>query len=226
MCVPLGATATDIPDMSRRHPRLTGVSQIGHPDTSGCVESTYVARPASASAVTDRERFTRLYDRHFHEIFAYCARRVPAQTAHDVVSDVFVVVWRRIDEVPPDAERGWLFGVARGVLANTWRSESRRGNLAAKLRTLRSTTAEEIDLDHMTSTDGAPVRRALGRLRAADQEILRLAAWEELTGPEMAIALDVSLSAVQQRLSRAKKRLAKALADVAANEDTARGVRR
>ena len=176
--------------------------------------------------MTDRERFTRLYDQHFHEIFAYCARRVPAQIAQDVVSDVFVVVWRRINDVPQGAERAWLFGVARGVLQNTWRSESRRGNLVAKLRTLRSATAVEIDLDLVASTDGVLVRRALGRLRAGDQEILRLAAWEELTGPEMAIALDIGLSAVQQRFSRAKTRLAKALADVAANEDTARGVRR
>jgi len=176
--------------------------------------------------VTDRERFTLLYDRHFHEILGYCARRVPAQTAHDAVSDIFLVVWRRIDDVPTDTERAWLFGVARGVLANSRRSESRRDNLIAKLRTLRSPTAVEIDLDVVASTEGALVRRALARLRAADQEVLRLAAWEELNGPEMAIALDVSLSAVQQRLSRAKQRLAKALADEATNEHRARGLRR
>ncbi len=190
------------------------------------MEAINVAIPVSEPALSNRERFTWLYDQHFHEIFTYCARRVPAQTAHDVVSDVFVVVWRRIDDVPPDAERAWLFGVARGVLANNWRSESRRGNLAARLRTLRPSAAVEVDLDLVSSTDGVLVRRALGRLRAGDQEVLRLAAWEELTGPEMAIALDVSLSAAQQRFSRAKRRLAKALADVAANEDTARGGRR
>jgi len=190
------------------------------------VEAIKFTKPANESRVTDRERFTCLYDQHFQEILGYCARRVPAQTAHDVVSDIFVVVWRRIDDVPPGNERAWLFGVARGVLANTWRSESRRENLVAKLRTLRSPTTVEIDLDVVASTEGVLVRRALARLRAADQEILRLAAWEELTGPEMAIALDVNLSAAQQRLSRAKQRLAKALADAATDEDTARGVRR
>jgi RNA polymerase sigma-70 factor (ECF subfamily) len=186
------------------------------------VEEITIAMRASESAMTDRERLTWLYDQHFHEIFAYCARRVPAHTAHDVVSDVFVVVWRRIDDVPRDAERAWLFGVARGVLANTWRSESRRGNLVAKLRTLRFPTAVDIDVDLVATTDGVVVRQALARLGAGDQEILRLAAWEELSGPEIAIALDVSLSAVQQRLSRAKKRLANALAT---GEDTSRGVR-
>ena len=49
---------------------------------------------------------------------------------------------------------------------------------------------------------------ALSQLRGPDREILRLAAWEELTGPEIAIVLGISLSAVQQRLHRAKKRLA------------------
>jgi len=181
-----------------------------------------MARPASAPAVTDRERFARLYDQHFQEVFAYCARRVAAETAHDVVSDVFVVVWRRIHEVPADAERGWLFGVARGVLQNVWRSEARRGNLVAKLRTLSSATAMEIDEDLVSADEGVPVRRALARLSAGDQEILRLAAWEELTGPEMAVALDVSLSAVQQRLSRAKRRLAQTLTKVAADEETVR----
>ena len=176
--------------------------------------------------MNDRARFTRLYDRHFHEIFDYCARRVPADTAHDVVSDVFVVVWRRIDEIPVDAERGWLFGVARGVLQNTWRAESRRGNLTTKLRRMRRPAVDDVDVDLVASADAVPVRRALARLSASDQEVLRLAAWDELTGPEMAVALDVSLSAVQQRLSRAKKRLAKALADVAADDESVRGVHR
>ena len=182
--------------------------------------------PAKASLLTDRERFILLYDQHFQEILGYCARRVPVQTAHDVVSDIFLVVWRRIDDVPHDTERAWLFGVARGVLANTRRSQSRRDNLVAKLRAVRTPMTVEIDFDNLASIEGVRVRRALARLRADDQEILRLAAWEELSGPEIAIALELNLSTVQQRLYRAKKRLSKALADQVSNEDPPTGVRR
>ena len=38
-----------------------------------------------------------------------------------------------------------------------------------------------------------------------------LAAWEELTGPEIARALDISVAAADQRLHRAKRRFAKML---------------
>lgn len=58
------------------------------------------------------------------------------------------------------------------------------------------------------------VLTALRSLKALDREVLMLAAWEELTAPEMADALGISLSAVEQRLHRAKRRLAKVLRPV------------
>jgi RNA polymerase sigma-70 factor (ECF subfamily) len=36
-----------------------------------------------------------------------------------------------------------------------------------------------------------------------------LAAWEELTAPEIAVVLDISTSVAEQRLHRAKRRFAK-----------------
>jgi RNA polymerase sigma-70 factor (ECF subfamily) len=51
---------------------------------------------------------------------------------------------------------------------------------------------------------------AAASLRDADQEILRLAAWEGLSHAEIAGILEISVAAVDQRLHRAKQRLAKA----------------
>ena len=53
--------------------------------------------------------------------------------------------------------------------------------------------------------------RALDHLRPADREVLMLSAWEDLTGPEIARALGLSVSAAEQRLRRAKHRFARAL---------------
>ena len=55
-------------------------------------------------------------------------------------------------------------------------------------------------------TQDEAVLHALQKLRPNDQEILRLAAWEELSGPEIAATLGISLNAVHQRLARAKRR--------------------
>ena len=52
---------------------------------------------------------------------------------------------------------------------------------------------------------------ALGSMRAGDQEVLRLAIWEDLAASEIAVVLGVSVSAAEQRLHRAKKRLARVL---------------
>lgn len=47
---------------------------------------------------------------------------------------MFVVAWRRIEEVPAaDEALPWLYGVARNVLANRARSVRRRGRLSAKV---------------------------------------------------------------------------------------------
>ena len=54
---------------------------------------------------------------------------------------------------------------------------------------------------------------AMAELKPGDQEILMLAAWEELSGPEIAAVLGISTSAAEQRLHRAKKRLANVLTE-------------
>ena len=48
---------------------------------------------------------------------------------------------------------------------------------------------------------------ALGRLRPADAEVLRLWAWEDLGPAEIAEALQISVNAANLRLHRARQRL-------------------
>jgi RNA polymerase sigma factor (sigma-70 family) len=49
------------------------------------------------------------------------------------------------------------------------------------------------------------VLEALSRLNATDREILRMAAWEELSHAEIANALDVGVDVVRQRFYQARK---------------------
>ena len=53
--------------------------------------------------------------------------------------------------------------------------------------------------------------KALQQMRSADREVLMLSAWEELTGPQIAKVLGVSVSAAEQRLHRARHRFAQTL---------------
>ena len=156
--------------------------------------------------------FIGLYEAHYDEILAYCARRTSSAEADEVAAEVFTIAWRRLDKIDADTARGWLFGVARGVLANSWRSTQRRTRLMDRVRGTATEPTESIDELAQRRGEHAEVLTALSRLRSSDQEVLMLAAWEELTGREIAQALDVSIAAAEQRLHRAKKRLAKTLA--------------
>lgn len=80
--------------------------------------------------------FEALYSAHYDALLRYALRRVadPADAA-DVVAETWTVAWRRRTQLPGgDADRLWLFGVARRVLANQRRGQLRRSQLTDRLR--------------------------------------------------------------------------------------------
>lgn len=172
------------------------------------------------SGVTDDDtRFGSIYDAHRVALMAYCRRRLPHDAVDDVLADVFLTAWRRIDQIPSGSELVWLYGVARNVAANQQRSFIRRSRLRARVQSRRldaapDTAAVRIDEDHA-------VLDALATLSEPDQEVLRLRAWEELNSAEIGVVLGISTSAVDMRLSRARRRLERAMSSVGFNVNVA-----
>jgi RNA polymerase sigma-70 factor, ECF subfamily len=146
-----------------------------------------------------RARFERVFRHAYEPVQRYVQRRAPASVVDDVVADTFLTVWRRLDDVPADAELAWCYAVARRTLANTRRGDQRRDALTARLQ------HEPVD----QPTHGEPaLERALAELDPDDRELLRLWAWEGLAPREIAVVLDVSANAASIRLHRAKRALA------------------
>jgi RNA polymerase sigma-70 factor (ECF subfamily) len=167
--------------------------------------------PPSDDLVTDRARFTALFDAHAPDLLAYVIRRLPDRTsAPDVVADVFLVAWRRIDDVPHgDAARLWLFGVARMTLQNERRGQRRHEALGERLR---AELAVQPDAPEPEERDPA-LAAALARLRPDDRELLLLIGWDGLTPSEAAVVLDISAETTRVRVHRARARLRQLLAD-------------
>lgn len=127
----------------------------------------------------------------------------------DATAEVFLVAWRRIDEVPVGGEAlPWLYSVAYGVVSNIWRGISRREKLARKLESIGVESSPPPDDVVVMRQEAVEILKALKKLSRSDQEILRLSIWEELDSSSVALTLDVSRDAVNQRLSRARRRLA------------------
>lgn len=150
------------------------------------------------------DRFEALYARHFGDVLAYTLRRAPRALAQDATADTFLVVWRRLDDVP-DNPLPWLLAVARKSLANQRRSAHREHVLRERLAAEPRQEAPDHELD------GPPIVAALSCLRERDREVLMLAAWEELDSKQAGIVLGCSPTAYRLRLLRARKKLEHAL---------------
>ncbi|MGQ0847875.1 MAG: RNA polymerase sigma factor [Actinomycetota bacterium] len=151
-------------------------------------------------------RFREVHDRFYRDVFAYCRRRTDADSVEDAVADTFLTAWRRSDEIPPgDQALPWLYGVAYRVLAHQWRSHLRRRRLTKKVAELAGIAMIMPEEIVIAGHEQRQVLTALGALGHHDQEILRLAVWEELSHAEIATALGVNVGAVRQRFHAARR---------------------
>jgi RNA polymerase sigma-70 factor (ECF subfamily) len=158
-----------------------------------------------------RQRFEAVAAEVMEPVRRYLARRTDPATADDVLSEVLLVVWRRLDDVP-DEVLPWTYGVARHCLANAERTERRQGRVAGRISVVdppRETTDEPGPRDEV-------LHEALEVLTSTERELVALWAWEQLTPAEIATVLDVTPNAVSLRLLRAKTKLAEEIRKIEA----------
>lgn len=162
---------------------------------------------------TAREtRFDKLYRSYQRPVLAYLFRRADQDTALEVAADTFVVAWRRIEDIPEgDDARLWLYGVARRSLANHRRAGTRFTALTRKLAGVRDDSDPSPEAVVLRRAEDKEMLDAVAHLRPQDQELLRLATWEELPRTDIARMLGTTPHAVRQRLYRITRRLARDL---------------
>jgi RNA polymerase sigma-70 factor (ECF subfamily) len=137
-------------------------------------------------------------------VAAYLARRqypMSKTDLEDLVEEVLIIVWRRLDDIPQGAEIPWSIGVARNVRRNAVR---KLYNGQAATDQLRPATATASAEDSYLADEG--VRSALAALHDDDRDLLLLHFWDGLRADEIAVILGISANAAAVRLSRAQER--------------------
>lgn len=165
-----------------------------------------------------RRRFEGLFASYGSDIVAYCGWRADsASDAQDAVAEVFLTVWRRLDELPDgDATRVWLYATARRVIANQRRSTLRRGALQERLAREAATAPQEAS---SSAHEEVLVHEALGRLGPGDREVLLLAEWEGLSPDQIATVLGCLSVTARGRLHRARRRFRTVFEELVARDD-------
>jgi len=147
-------------------------------------------------------RFRRVFA-HLQPVADYAARR-GSSDPEAIAAETMAIAWRRLDRVPVDDPRPWLFVTARNLLMAERRRSARRSQADRALPRPEAVAA-------VGSADPA-VTRALQTLPERDREALLLVAWEDLTPAQAAEALGISPVAFRVRLLRARRRFARLLA--------------
>ena len=158
------------------------------------------------------EQFRRLFRQNYTSLMVYAMRRTSRADAEDVVAEAFTVAWRRMGELPQDEHerRLWLYGVARRTLANHRRAIQRADCLRLRLAPDNG-DVPAADSGADDSGHAELAMWALGQLTEGDQELVRLALWEELSHADIAKVIGTSVPNVAVRLHRARKRLKRLL---------------
>jgi RNA polymerase sigma-70 factor (ECF subfamily) len=152
-------------------------------------------------------RYEAMFREHYRAVSSYVRQVWPRVDEDEIMSRTFEIAWRRFDEMPADASRGWLIGVARHCALNDVRSQRRRRGYHEAFRAMRSRVSPDAH-DEMAAFDAADaLQQAFEQLRDSDQDVLLLAAWGGLSGEELGAALGVSASTASVRLFRARERL-------------------
>jgi RNA polymerase sigma-70 factor (ECF subfamily) len=161
------------------------------------------AEPAPTEE-TRQARLNALFDTHAAAVFAFALRRTSRSEAEDVVSETFLVAWRRLDAMP-DPPLPWLLGVARRVLGNRRRSDGRQNGLRTRLETDPSAVvAPSSDV----ASEASVVRAAVDSLPLAERDAIMLLAWDGLSADEAAAVLGCTRAAFYVRVHRARRKLA------------------
>src|SRR5215212_435147 len=155
----------------------------------------------------NEDAFRELIERHLDLVYSAALRRVNGDTplAQDVAQTVFTDLARKARSLPRDAVlAGWLYEAARFAAANAIRGERRR----------QSREQEAMTMQHLASEStpgweqlGPVLDDAMGDLCAADRNAILLRYFKNQDFQTVGLALGVSDTAAQKRVSRAVEHL-------------------
>ncbi|MEU0038904.1 sigma-70 family RNA polymerase sigma factor [Streptomyces sp. NPDC006333] len=158
------------------------------------------------------QHFRDVYEECYPRVLAYASSLVGRQVGEDITSETFTIAWRRVRDLP-DPALPWLLGVARNLVRELRRRDSRQYALAAA-EAQRIISGVRVDVGEDVAavvTEREAALHALASLSDADRELLTLIAWHGLSARQAARVLGCTTATLTVRLHRARRRLEKVL---------------
>lgn len=171
------------------------------------------------AALDDPRAFEELYRRHVGKVVSFAVRRcASAGEVADLVAGVWLEVIASADRF--DSRRGralpWILGITADLSASETRRKAKEREAGIRLagrRILDEDDEARLDEQIQAAAVGAELRAALPQLPPAERAVVELIVLDGLTTIETAEALGIRAAAVRMRLSRARRKLRRALGE-------------
>src|SRR5437868_5004547 len=165
-------------------------------------------RPTAPEADATRA----LYERYSRQILNYCVHQLSSrEEAEDAVQTTFMNAFRGLKRgVVPEAEQAWLFKIAENVCLSRRRSSWRRGRVESPndFEVLQEVTPSRTTNGNVELIG---LEDALAAMPENQRRAILLREWQGLSYREIAAELEVSQSAVETLIFRARRSLARRL---------------
>jgi RNA polymerase sigma factor (sigma-70 family) len=156
-------------------------------------------------------RFHALYRGEFAFVWSAAQHLgVPSGAVDDVVQDVFLTAYRRLDQLHFEVSpRAWLFGVTRRVAFRYRRGAARQARRHAAFAEVAPTAATP----QQRHDDAQLLNRVLGELSDGTRVVWEMTELLGMSAPEIASELGLPLNTVYSRLRLARRQLQALVAD-------------
>jgi RNA polymerase sigma-70 factor (ECF subfamily) len=178
------------------------------PSTDNVPDETLMERVAEG----DRQAIRLLFERYQLIVYRFVLRLVAnTATAEDIVSDVFIELWRHAARFEGRARLStWILAIARNKAVSAMRGRIDQPLDDAMLETIpdQGITAEET---LHASERSAVLRQCLVQLSPLHREIIDLVYYHEKSVEEVSVILGVRAATVKTRMFYARRQLAEHL---------------
>jgi len=155
-----------------------------------------------------KEQFKTLFDQYFDDIRRYLYYRSgDDDLSTDLAQDTFLRIWEKKLQVQPEKDTALLYKIAGDLFVSHTRREKLRKEAPDRIRFEQSGRSPEEELQFQELQE--KYQKALIKLPESQRIVFLMSRMEELTYPEIAARLSLSVKAVEKRMTGALSRLRK-----------------